>query len=163
MDWSQYQTLKKMDAGREAGSPLDLLEPVGYSDDAMRGVMWAARNPGKGTGDVMMVAVQSVLGRGTAYVRDDVKAEQLNPASQSYNPYAVSGTMTGLERKYGTTGFDSGWLEKNIGMRGDSDYAKIYNAEQFTAEAESELEEFNRILEDELTARPTQDADKLVS
>lgn len=162
VDWSQYQTLKKMDAGREAGSPLDLLEPVGYSDDAMRGVMWAARNPGKGTGDAMMDAVQSVLGRGTAYVRDDVKAEQLNPASQNYNPYAVSGTMTGLERKYGTTGFDSGWLEQNIGMRGDSDYAKIYNAEQFTAEAEAELEDFNRRLQEELTANPAQDADELI-
>ena len=129
----------------------------------MRGVLWAARNPESSTGDAMMDAVQSAMGRGKAYVRDDIRAAQLDPSSQSYNPYAVSGTMLDLERKYGTAGFDADWLEQNMGMRGNTDYAKVYNAEQFTAEAEAELDEFNRILEEELTARPTQDVDKLVS
>lgn len=163
VDWDNYKTLQKMDEGRLSGSPLELLAPVGYSEDAMRGVLWAARNPESSTGDAMMDAVQSAMGRGKAYVRDDIRAAQLDPSSQSYNPYAVSGTMLDLERKYGTAGFDADWLEQNMGMRGNTDYAKVYNAEQFTAEAEAELEEFNRILEDELTARPTQDVDKLVS
>ena len=163
VDWDNYKTLQKMDEGRLSGSPLELLAPVGYSEDAMRGVLWAARNPESSTGDAMMDAVQSAMGRGRAYVRDDIRAAQLDPSSQSYNPYAVSGTMLDLERKYGTAGFDADWLEQNMGMRGNTDYAKVYNAEQFTAEAEAELEEFNRILEEELTARPTQDVDKLVS
>lgn len=163
VDWDNYKTLQKMDEGRLSGSPLELLAPVGYSEDAMRGVLWAARNPESSTGDAMMDAVQSAMGRGKAYVRDDIRAAQLDPSSQSYNPYAVSGTMLDLERKYGTAGFDADWLEQNMGMRGNTDYAKVYNAEQFTAEAEAELEEFNRILEEELTARPTQDVDKLVS
>lgn len=163
VDWDNYKTLQKMDEGRLSGSPLELLAPVGYSEDAMRGVLWAARNPESSTGDAMMDAVQSAMGRGKAYVRDDIRAAQLDPSSQSYNPYAVSGTMLDLERKYGTAGFDADWLEQNMGMRGNTDYAKVYNAEQFTAEAEAELDEFNRILEEELTARPTQDVDKLVS
>lgn len=163
VDWDNYKTLQKMDEGRLSGSPLELLAPVGYSEDAMRGVLWAARNPESSTGDAMMDAVQSAMGRGKTYVRDDIRAAQLDPSSQSYNPYAVSGTMLDLERKYGTAGFDADWLEQNMGMRGNTDYAKVYNAEQFTAEAEAELEEFNRILEEELTARPTQDVDKLVS
>ena len=144
INWDNYKTLQEMDEGRVSGSPMALLEGVGYSKDAMYGVLWSARNPGASTGNAMYDAVQGALGRGNAYVRDDQTAERLNPMSPSYNPYVVGSTMDDMAYTYRTDRFDEQWLEENRSMllnpETAADYGKIYNAVQNTNAMREEAE-----------------------
>lgn len=146
IDWKKYPTLAKMDAGRESGKPIALLTSVGYSKDAMYGVIWGARNPDQKSDNLEMDAVKSVLGRGNTYKRDENIAQRLNKASSTYAPYTVGGTMDDLMVKYGTETFDDKWLEDNAYMKLDpdmaDDYATIYYAHQNTKELQKMAEEW---------------------
>ena len=142
INWKNYPTLAKMDADRAGeGSTVYLNEPIGYDQDAMYGVMWAARNPDLATGDTTMDAVLGTLGRGNQYQRDEQKAARLDPASRDYNPYLVGSTMDSQLQTYGVNGFGSDWLDQNLQYRGTDDYTKVYKAEQTTKKAEQELSE----------------------
>lgn len=155
INWDNYKTLQKMDAARAQGGALELLDAVGYSDDAMYGVLWAARNPNQSTGNAMYDAAKSAMGVGNAYQRDELKAERLNPMSQLYNPYAVGSTVDDLAYKYRTDRFDDAWLAENRDLLLDADtakdYGKIYDAVQNTkaiqAEAEALKQELARYAE----------------
>lgn len=146
IDWKKYPTLAKMDAGRESGKPLALLTSVGYSNDAMHGVIWGARNPDQKSDNLELDAVKSVLGRGNTYKRDENIAQRLNKASNTYAPYTVGGTMDDLMVKYGTETFDDKWLADNAYMKLDrdmaDDYATIYYANQNTKELQQMAEEW---------------------
>ena len=166
VNWKNYPTLAKMDAGRESGSPLALTDAVGYSKDAMYGVLWAARNPNKSTGDYMLDAVQSVLGRGKQYQPDEKTANRLNPMSEEYNPYAVGSTMDELAYKYGVYSFDQEWLDNNRHMIANpdtnADYGKIYKAVQNTAKLNDEAKAFGDVLKRYEEAGLTPDIDSLL-
>lgn len=169
MGSGRYKTLQKMDDGRANGYPLGLTEPVGYSEDAMYGVLWASRNPDEATGDPMTDAVQGALGRGKAYAPDKEITARRTAGSGQYAPYTVASTMEEETRLFGVKSFDGKWLEDNYAAvmnSGDSSlkaaYAKIYEAEQFTAQAEEELRELNEYLDGQLKSDPTQDADRLI-
>lgn len=145
VNWKNYPTLAKMDADRAGeGSTVYLNEPIGYDQDAMYGVMWAARNPDLATGDATLDAVQGTLGRGKQYQRDEQKAARLDPASKDYNPYLVGSTMDSQLQTYGVNGFGSDWLNQNLQYRGTDDYTKVYKAEQTTKKAEQELTELKQ-------------------
>lgn len=149
VNWKNYPTLAKMDADRAGeGSTVYLNEPVGYDQDAMYGVMWAARNPDLATGDTTMDAVLGTLGRGNQYQRDEQKAARLDPASRDYNPYLVGSTMDSQLQTYGVNGFGSDWLDQNLQYRGTDDYTKVYKAEQTTKKAEQELSELKERMND---------------
>ena len=64
IDWNKYKTLQKMDETRLAGTPMELNRAIGYSEDALYGVLWAARNNG-GTGNPLEDMANSYLGTGT--------------------------------------------------------------------------------------------------
>lgn len=166
VSWKNYPTLAKMDAGRESGSPLALTDAVGYSKDAMYGVLWAARNPNKSTGDYMLDAVQSVLGRGKQYQPDEKTANRLNPMSKEYNPYAVGSTMDELAYKYGVYSFDQEWLDNNRHLIANpdtnADYGKIYKAVQNTAKLNDEAKAFGDALKRYEEAGLTPDIDSLL-
>lgn len=149
VNWKNYPTLVKMDADRAGeGSTVYLNEPIGYDQDAMYGVMWAARNPDLATGDTTMDAVLGTLGRGNQYQRDEQKAARLDPASRDYNPYLVGSTMDSQLQTYGVNGFGSDWLDQNLQYRGTDDYTKVYKAEQTTKKAEQELSELKERMND---------------
>ncbi len=149
VNWKNYPTLAKMDADRAGeGSTVYLNEPIGYDQDAMYGVMWAARNPDLATGDAALDAVQGTLGRGKQYQRDEQKAARLDPSSRDYNPYLVGSTMDSQLQTYGVNGFGSGWLDQNLQYRGTDDYTKVYKAEQTTKKAEQELSELKERMND---------------
>lgn len=166
VDWNKYKTLQKMDAGRESGSPLALTDAVGYSKDAMYGVLWAARNPDQATGDYLLDAVQGVLGRGAQYKRDEKTANRLNPMSEEYNPYAVGSTMDELAYKHGVYSFDQEWLDNNRHMIANpdtnADYGKIYKAVQNTAKLNDEAKAFGDVLKRYEEAGLTPDIDSLL-
>ena len=166
VNWKNYPTLAKMDDGRKSGSPLALTDAVGYSKDAMYGVLWAARNPNKSTGDYMLDAVQSVLGRGKQYQPDEKTANRLDPTSAEYNPYAVGSTMDELAYKYGTYEFNQEWLDNNRHLIANpdtnADYGKIYKAVQNTAAMNAEAQSFNNDVARLLEAGQPVDVDKII-
>ena len=149
INWDNYKTLQKMDEGRKTGNPLALLDAVGYSEDAMYGVLWAARNPDKSTGDYTMDAVQSVLGRGNQYKAGDVNAYR-DATSDRYSPYKAGATaLDDLAYKYGMSGdFTREWLdgEGRSLLNGDAqsreDYTRIYKAVTGTEAVEKEAKAF---------------------
>ena len=136
INWDNYKTLQKMDAARAQGGALELLDAVGYSDDAMYGVLWAARNPNQSTGNAMYDAAKSALGVGNKWKGSSSPATYLDATSSGYAPYKAGATaLDDLAYKYGIThDFDEEWLygEGRSLLNGDeenkADYARIYDA-----------------------------------
>lgn len=157
INWKNYPTLAKMNATKDGGQTVYLTQPIGYNEDAMYGVLWAARNPDIATDDMTINAGLSAGGYGKQYQRDSQKAARLDPSSPGYNPYLVGSTMDDEMRLYGVNGFDADWLENNLQYRGTDEYAKVYAAEQKTKKAESELESLKSTLESGLRSGLTYD------
>lgn len=96
--WSKYGTLTGMDEARSVGVPTQLNRAVGYSRDAMYGVLWAARNPEAATSDMMVNAANYALGRGTMLKTASAKqyaAEDDVSNYAAYNPYKLTGGTFG--------------------------------------------------------------------
>lgn len=96
--WSKYGTLTGMDEARSVGVPTQLNRAVGYSKDAMYGVLWAARNPEAATSDMMVNAANYALGRGTMLKTASSKqyaAEDDVSNYAAYNPYKLTGGTFG--------------------------------------------------------------------
>lgn len=157
INWKNYPTLSKMNNTKNGGQTVYLTQPIGYNEDAMYGVLWAARNPELSTGDYSMDAVLAAAGRGKEYQRDDTKAARLDPTSKSYNPYLVGSTMDSEMQLFGLNGFDADWLGNNLQYRGTDEYASIYKAEQTTEKAEKELADLQAELETDLASGLTLD------
>lgn len=140
INWKNYPTLAKMDEQRQMGLQMGgLTTSIGYSADAMTGVLYAARS-GNSLGNPLYDAVASVRNGGTGYVADENIADRLNPASENYAPYSVHGTVEeSLGQHFGVHSFDAGWVDKNISLRDDDSYGKVGNAENTTLAAEKEI------------------------
>lgn len=159
IDWDNYKTLQKMDEGRKNGNPLALLDAVGYSEDAMYGVLWAARNPDAATGDAMMDAAQRELGRGNQPKSGDVSAYR-DATSDYYSPYKAGATaLDDLAYKYGMTGdFDEAWLNGagrallNADEASRKDYARIYDTVMATNEYRADVAALNKSITDKIEA-----------
>lgn len=170
INWKNYPTLAKMDADRRGeGSTVYLTEPVGYNEDAMYGVLWAARNPDISSGDAQTDSVLSAMGLGKQYQRDEAKAGRLNPGSESYNPHLVGSTLDDEMQYFGVNGFDRDWVEKNrAAILGSGDetaiknWQTVYKAQERQDEAQAELDELNGQIDSLLRADPTMDADALI-
>lgn len=153
IDWRNYTTLTSMDEARSKGVPLALNRAVGYSQDALAGVIWAARNNG-GTGDPMIDSVKAALGQGNSWQADETISSRLDPMSSSYNPYAVGSTLDEAGLYFGVSDFGSGWLQENRGYLAGRDstakkyYGRVYDAEQTTLKAEAELASLRAEIDD---------------
>lgn len=151
IDWKNYSTLTGMDEDAAKGTPTQLTRPVGYSQDALRGVIWATRN-GVTTDDGNN-SVRAALGQGNKWKENPEISQKLDPASEYYSPYSVSSTLDDAAIYFGVDSFGKDWLEENRDVLSSDDktaktmYAKVYNAEQTTLEAESELAELNRLID----------------
>ena len=145
IDWSDYPTLTGMDEAAAKGTPTVLNRAIGYSQDALRGVIWAARNGGDASDPFN--SVRAALGQGVAWQQDERVSAKLDPTSPDYNPYSVGSTLDDAALYFGVASFDKDWLENNRGYLSGNDetakkyYQKVYNAEQTTLEAEAELAE----------------------
>lgn len=149
LDWKKYPTLQKMDEGRLKGVPVSMIRPVEYSEDAIYGILWAARNGGASSGNTTNDAVRGVLGHGNAYKRDAEISAKLDPSSEQYSPYSLGSTLDDAALYFDTAQFGSDWLEKNRSILSSNDpeavknYNKVYNAEKTTLAAEAELLDLN--------------------
>ena len=144
IDWSQYKTLTAMDETRQKGTPMTLNRAIGYSQDALYGAIWAARNGG-GTGNPMIDGVKAALGEGNQWQENTDISGRLDPTSDRYNPYSVGATLDDAALYFGVPSFDQTWLDGNRAYLSGSDktakkyYSKVYDAEQTTQKAEAEL------------------------
>ncbi len=152
VDWKKYPTLLRMQQGKEGGKPILLNRSVEFNEDTVYGMLWAARN-GESSGSHTVDAMQYALGKGNQYKADpDVKA-RLDPASKAYNPYALGSTVDDAAEYFDVSTFNQGWLDKNRGILSSDDekskrmYRKVYDAEQFTRQAEAELDDLNKEIE----------------
>lgn len=143
IDWSKYKTLARMDDGAASGVPLTLNSSIGYSQDALKGVIWAARNGS--TGNPLADSAKAVLGAGKTWQEDKKISAKLDPSSKAYSPYAVGSTLDDAALYFGVESFSKDWLENNRGILAGNDatakkmYQAVYNAEQTTLKAETEL------------------------
>lgn len=147
IDWSNYKTLARMDDGAASGVPLTLNSSIGYSQDALKGVIWAARNGS--TGNPLADSAKAVLGAGKTWQEDKRISAKLDPSSRAYSPYSVGSTLDDAALYFGVESFSKEWLEKNRSILAGNDatakkmYQTVYNAEQTTLKAEQELDELH--------------------
>ena len=144
IDWGKYPTLKRMAEGRLKGTPLELTKPIGYSQDAMQGVYWAAHNDG-GTGSPIIDGVNYARGVGNVYVADPKISAKLNPGSEDYHPYVFGTTLNDAAVYFGVSHFPPGWTDANRAdiLGGTDETAKknfyaVEVAEETTLNAEEE-------------------------
>ena len=165
IDWSKYKTLTGMDDNRAKGKPTELNRSIGYNQDALSGVIWAARN-GVTTDDGMN-SIRAALGMGTTYERKDEIKNKLDPNSTEFAPYSVC-TLDDAARYFGVESFDKGWLEANRAYAFSNDetakkyFEQVYKAELTTETAEAELEALNAEIEKRLKYYPD-DPDKILN
>ena len=151
IDMTKYPTLAKMDEYKTTGVTMDLLAPVGYSKDAMYGVLWAARNGGQTSGNYLVDAAQGIMGNGNKYQRDEELYGRRDATSDNYAPYTVGATaLDDLSYKYGMQGdFTEEWLNGagrallNGDAQAKTDYTRIYNTVMNTKKLNEETERFN--------------------
>jgi len=87
IDWSKYKTLASLDEAKSLGVPVGLNRPVGYSQDGLYGALWAARNPGKSSGNPMVDSAWYALGVGNKFVlTPEMKAARIK-GTDDYHPY----------------------------------------------------------------------------
>lgn len=147
IDWSNYKTLARMDDGAASGVPLTLNSAIGYSQDALKGVIWAARNGS--TGNPLADSAKAVLGAGKTWQEDKKISAKLDPSSKAYSPYSVGSTLDDAALYFGVDSFSRDWLENNRSILAGNDatakkmYQTVYNAEQTTLKAEQELDELH--------------------
>ena len=147
IDWSKYKTLARMDDGAASGVPLTLNSAIGYSQDALKGVIWAARNGS--TGNPLADSAKAVLGAGKTWQEDKKISAKLDPSSKAYSPYSVGSTLDDAALYFGVDSFSRDWLENNRNILAGNDatakkmYQTVYNAEQTTLKAEQELDELH--------------------
>lgn len=147
IDWSKYKTLARMDDGAASGVPLTLNSSIGYSQDALKGVIWAARNGS--TGNPLADSAKAVLGAGKTWQEDKKISAKLDPSSKAYSPYSVGSTLDDAALYFGVDSFSKDWLANNRSILAGNDatakkmYQTVYNAEQTTLKAEQELDELH--------------------
>lgn len=147
IDWSKYKTLARMDDGAASGVPLTLNSAIGYSQDALKGVIWAARNGS--TGNPLADSAKAVLGAGKTWQEDKKISAKLDPSSKAYSPYSVGSTLDDAALYFGVDSFSKDWLKNNRNILAGNDatakkmYQTVYNAEQTTLKAEQELDELH--------------------
>lgn len=159
INWSDYPTLSKMDENAAVGTPTVMTRSVGYSKDALQGVIWAARNGQEGYNP--MYGVCATLGYGKQYVANSNTSNLLNPASADYNPYAVGSTVDDAALYFGVDHFDSDWGESNRSYLTSNDktarnmYQSVVKAEATTQKAEAELDALNQRIDSLLQSYDT--------
>ena len=154
IDWSKYKTLQKMDDTRKQGTPMELNRAIGYSNDAIYGVLWAARNNG-GTGDLFGDIAYSALGKGKQWEENPEITAKLNKKNlDTYSPYSVGMTLEEEGLYFGVSEFNDRTIEKirkNLDFNDETAvkmFDNVLKAEEKTKKLETQLNDMNALIDD---------------
>lgn len=148
IDWSKYGMLTQMDDYRkgESYSPKEYNRAIGYSKDAMYGVMWAARNNG-GTGDLKKDMAMSALGQGNVWKENkDITAKLNDRDENTFSPYQVGMTLEEEGLYFGVDRFDDDTIKS---IRKDLDtndatemryFQNVVSAHETTKDLQNQLQ-----------------------
>ena len=147
INWSKYKILAGMDEDKGRGLPTTLNRAVGYNQDNLLGVLWAARN--KSTGNTFIDSVMSAMGEGNSWQDDAAIRAKLDPENPAYSPYSVgsSSALDDAALYFGAQKFDQQWLNAHAGIINGNDatakkyYKQVFDAEMTTQKAETGLAE----------------------
>jgi len=166
IDWSKYDELVRMDENKKF-KPNEYNRVIGYSKDALYAAMWEARNP-TFNGSIKDAMVNSYLGLGNKWTKDESVSEKLNPGSDKYSPYSVGSTMDAERAYFGVDSFDQNWVNDNRTkiVTGSDPTAKKYfenirAAVDYTEKLKTELKDMKAEIDDWLAT--TSDADDIIS
>ena len=163
IDWSKYKELTSMDENKYY-QPNEYNRAIGYSKDAMYGVLWEARNP-EYNGDIYGAMANSVLGNGNVWQDDPEITAKLNwNDANTYAPYSVGMTAGEEGRYFGVYGFGDkeiemlqNRLDPRTGEPLDPNDAtamkmrdSVLSAYETTTQAKTELGAFQRALDKKL-------------
>lgn len=145
IDWNKYPTLANMKKSKYEGAPMELNRAIDFSDDSMRGVLWAARNNG-GTGDMFANIANSATGQGNQWTENPELSAKLNwNDKKTYSPYSAGMTLDEeVGMYYGRCGFDQKAIDDIRATTDSNDetamrmYKKVSKAWDDTQEAEKE-------------------------
>lgn len=161
VDWSKYGELTSMDTNKLM-QPNEYNRAIGYSKDAMYGVIWAARNNG-GTGDVFSDMAMSARGKGNTWQYNPEISAKLDPQNEQFLPYALGSTNLDDEAYlFGVPSFSKEWIAQNNGLQyEDSEKGKAFrnvmSAENDTVSAETALEGLNKWIDQNKSKWDTQE------
>ena len=151
----KYPTLAAMDESMQPGKAiLQFNEPIPYSKDWVYGNIWAARNDG-GTGNSWQDMGWSALGEGNQWKENpDITARLDDTNLDTYAPYTVGSTTDDVLMYWNISSYDKEWLNANRPDSGDKTAVDLWNkawdAADFTEQAKTELEQFNKMLDRKL-------------
>ena len=140
----KYPTLYAMDKSRQTGKNIvQLNEAIGYSSDAVQGVLWNARND---SDDPIEVAtMKSAMGVGNQWQDNPELRAKLNWQSEEYSPYSVGSTLEAERVYFNMPSFDRQWCidhRDEVYASGDATKIKMYenvaDAVTFTEKAQEE-------------------------
>ena len=111
LDMKKYPTLSKIDESRKVGNLVTLNRKIGYSSDAINGVIWKARN---GYGDDMddfQAAVHANLGHGKGDSSTTRQIARRTVGTSEYNPYVGGSNDDEARMTMGVESWDNNWLK----------------------------------------------------
>lgn len=144
----KYKTLSDME--NSTFSPLELNRSVDFSDDVLYGAIWQARNSDEATKygyNLEQCMAFSYLGKGKTWEENQKIANQLNPESPDYLPYATGSTnLDDAAMHFGVKYFNSDWAKNHtyiLNSGSDEDikfFRQVQQAEENTRAAEKAVE-----------------------
>lgn len=147
IDWSKYSELTSMDTNKLM-KPNEYNRTIGYSKDAMYGVLWAARNGGS-SGSLDSDIAMSVIANNYKY--DKNIAKMLDPTSAEYLPYATGSTnIDDAAMHFGVLYFPEDWTKTHayiLNTGTDEDikmYRKVQAGEENARNAEKAANALNQ-------------------
>ena len=147
IDWKKYPTLAKMDETRKQGTPMELNRAIGYSQDALYGTLWAARNEG-GTGNPYQDMINSALGVGNVYTEDETIRAKRTYSSEFYSPFSLGSTMDKEREHFGVDSFDQHWVDNHAYLMdtgSDDDKEYYINVVEALDETNTAMGEYDRL------------------
>lgn len=176
IDWSKYKELTSMDDNKYY-QPNEYNRSIGYSKDAMYGVLWKARNP-EYNGDMFGAMANSAMGNGNVWNDNPEISAKLNwNNADTYSPFSVGMTAGEEGRYFGVYSFGEKEIERlqnrldpKTGEPLDPNDAtamkmrdNVLSANETTNQAKRELGVFQKKLDEKLkdVTRP-EEAQKIV-
>lgn len=140
----KYPTLSKMESEQYRYAPIELNRAVDWSDDAIYGAIWEARNPEYNGGIEGALACRA-LGEGNQWQENQEITALLNPQDPKFQPYATGGTADKAFRVLGITNATNEWIDENSHLLYDGTpeqqeaMKSLISANDFTNEAETAI------------------------